>query len=83
MIGNIASGAAASSNTETGIGNIVGNTKTWNLFFANLYLVALVLYAVWIFSGLLFYYFVGEWTWATSFFFALQAGLSIGFCAPV
>lgn len=52
-------------------------------WYSNLYIIAICLYSIWILAGLLFYYFVNDWGWATSFYFALQGGLSVGFCAPV
>jgi hypothetical protein len=54
--------------------------KSW---YSNLPFVAIFLYASWIMLGTVYYYFIDGWTFSTSFFFALQLGLSVGFCAPV
>lgn len=51
--------------------------------FDNIYIVTILLYGAWGLLGVIFYYYVDDWTWATSFFFAMQAGLSVGFCEPV
>ena len=79
MIGNLATGAAAMTSSRS----VLFRGKPWRSWFSNLYLVALLVYGTWIISGLIFYSFVDDWTMATSFFFALQVGLSVGYCAPV
>jgi hypothetical protein len=87
MLGNFAAAAAAPSqdifeHNRQGSSSS-GITRKLLHWYSNVYVVTLVIYGLWIVSGLLFYYFVDDWTWATSFFFALQGGLSVGFCAPV
>ena len=37
----------------------------------------------WLITGVVFYHYYNEWTWATSFYYALEVGFSVGFCAPV
>ena len=83
MIGNFAQAAVSADDSGSGSWQQKRTRRKKKPLYSNIYIVTLVLYGVWIVSGLLFYYFVDDWTWATAFFFALQGGLSIGFCAPV
>ncbi len=45
--------------------------------------IALFVYFVWVWVGILWYMYYNDWTMGTSYFYALEAGLSIGFCNPV
>lgn len=51
-------------------------------FISNVYLFCLSVYAVWILLGILWYMYYDKWTSATAFYYAMDAGLSIGFCNP-
>jgi hypothetical protein len=42
-----------------------------------------VVYLAWVVLGVLFYHYYDEWSFPTSFFYALEVGMSVGFCAPV
>ena len=48
----------------------------------NPYTLCTVIYGLWIMSGVIFYKFYGNWTTSTAFYYAIEAGLSIGFCNP-
>lgn len=56
-------------------------TEAWNPL-TNLPLVATSLYCGWILLGLLFYSNYEGWTYATAFYYAVEAGLSVGYCYP-
>lgn len=51
-------------------------------WYKNIWFVTLSLYSLWILIGILYYKFVENWTYATAYFYAIEAGLSIGFCYP-
>lgn len=54
----------------------------WELLLSNIYFVSSLSYALWIFCGVFFYKFYSNWTWATAYYYVMDAGLSIGFCYP-
>jgi hypothetical protein len=56
--------------------------RLWKTFVANIYLFCFVSYALWTFMGIIFYYYYDGFTLATSYYYAMEAGLSIGFCQP-
>jgi polyferredoxin len=79
MLGSVANAFAASD-----FGSVTEKTKTTlKSWYYNLPFVAILFYVSWIMLGTLYYYFIDGWTLSTSFFFSLQLGLSVGFCAPV
>jgi hypothetical protein len=51
-------------------------------WYKNIYIVTGLIYVCWMFVGTLFYYFYDEWRIATAFYYAMEAGLSIGYCNP-
>lgn len=51
-------------------------------FFKNIFLLTLLVYGVWLITGCLFYVHYDGFTWSTAFYFAVEAGLAIGFCQP-
>lgn len=84
MYGNIAvevhKGVAIGGNKRSILASIERTATYW---YENLYIVTLVAYGSWILLGTLFYHYVDKWTFATSLFYSLEVGLSVGFCAPV
>jgi hypothetical protein len=50
--------------------------------YKNIWLVSLGMYSLWILIGVIYYKFVENWTYATAYFYTIEAGLSIGFCDP-
>jgi hypothetical protein len=65
-------------------GMLFGDIKTVSeeLLLANPYLLCLLVVSIWISVGIIFYYYFYFWTVATSFYYVIEAGLSIGFCKP-
>jgi hypothetical protein len=51
-------------------------------WYKNIWFVSLGLYSLWILIGVIYYKYVENWTFATAYFYAIEAGLSIGFCDP-
>ena len=49
---------------------------------SDIYLFSTLTYAFWIFCGLVWYKYYSNWTWATAYYYTIEAGLSIGFCYP-
>lgn len=49
---------------------------------SNIYILALLIYGSWTALGILFYMYYDNFTAATAFYYAMDAGLSIGFCYP-
>lgn len=49
----------------------------------NLYLFTFIIYILWTMVGTLFYYYYDNWTLATSYYFAMNAGLCVGMCGIV
>jgi Ca2+-binding EF-hand superfamily protein len=49
----------------------------------SMYLTCMAIVSVWIASGTLFYSYCNDWPLAQSFFYAVDAGMSIGFCTDV
>ena len=79
MLGNLAV-AAGSARRASGI-NI--RNKYIDPWYYSLTFSALFIYGLWISVGMLYYHYMNGWDLGTSFFFTLQVGLSVGFCAPV
>lgn len=52
-------------------------------WYSNIYAFSIFLYSGWIVVGMVYYRLINGWQWSTSFFFTLQVGFSVGFCAPV
>jgi hypothetical protein len=50
--------------------------------YKNIWLVSLAIYSLWILIGVIYYKFVEDWSYATAYFYTIEAGLSIGFCDP-
>jgi len=48
-----------------------------------MYQTCLIIVLIWVTSGTLFYAFVNDWPLPQSFFYAIDAGMSIGFCTDV
>eukprot|EP01031_Cornospumella_fuschlensis_P036791 gene36791-44631_t len=48
----------------------------------NIYVLAFVAYGSWVWAGVLFYTYYNKFTMPTAFFYAMEAGLSVGFCNP-
>jgi hypothetical protein len=48
----------------------------------NPYLLCSLIIVLWVGCGILFYVYNDYWTPATAYFYAIEAGLSIGFCYP-
>ncbi len=48
----------------------------------NPYLLCFIVVTLWVSCGIVFYQFHDRWTTATAFYYAIEAGLSIGFCYP-
>ncbi len=46
------------------------------------YLLCFIVVGLWVSCGIVFYQFHDRWTTATAFYYAIEAGLSIGFCYP-
>lgn len=57
--------------------------KWLDIVLGNATFVAIFLYFIWTMIGVIFYKYYNGWTFATAFFFAMEAGLSVGFCNPV
>jgi hypothetical protein len=51
-------------------------------WYKNIWFVSLGLYSLWILIGVIYYKYIEDWTFSTAFFYAIEAGLSIGFCDP-
>lgn len=69
-------------------GRHIARPKTYydhvkNFFLSNVYITCATLYALWVGVGLTFYTYYSDWTPATAYYYAMEAGLSIGFCNPV
>lgn len=48
----------------------------------NIIFIATSVYILWTWLGILFYKYFNGWSLGTSYFYAMEAGLSIGFCEP-
>jgi hypothetical protein len=57
--------------------------KVYHYFISNVFLTCGSLYIVWTGIGILFYTYYDSWTAPTAYFYAMEAGLSIGFCNPL
>eukprot|EP01040_Poterioochromonas_malhamensis_P000159 gene158-165_t len=51
-------------------------------FIVNPYLLCFIVVTLWVSCGIVFYQYHDRWTTATAFYYAIEAGLSIGFCYP-
>ena len=51
-------------------------------FTGNFYLFCYFVYGIWTSVGVIFYSNMDNWTNATSYYFAMGVGLSVGFCKP-
>ncbi len=49
---------------------------------SDIYIVSISFYAFWTLCGVLWYKYYWRWTWATAYYYTMDAGLSIGFCSP-
>jgi hypothetical protein len=56
--------------------------KAIDFIIADIYLFSILVYGCWIFCGLVWYKYYSDWTWATAYYYTIEAGLSIGFCYP-
>lgn len=45
--------------------------------------ISICAYCLWLLIGVLWYKYYNNWTFATAYYYALEAGFSIGFCYPV
>ena len=61
---------------------IISFKRFLSLFFKNIWLVSFSLYSLWILLGVFYYKFIEGWNYATSYYYSIEAGLSIGFCYP-
>lgn len=59
-----------------------GLTHWSDPIFNNIYLLTLLVYGLWLIVGCLFYVHYEGFTLPTAFYFAVEAGLAIGFCQP-
>jgi hypothetical protein len=55
----------------------------YQFLLSNVVLTVIGLYLLWTAVGIVFYTVYDGWTPATAFYYAMEAGLSIGFCNPV
>ena len=49
---------------------------------SDIFLLTILVYALWLTVGLLYYIHYEQFTWPTAFYYAIEAGLAIGFCSP-
>ena len=56
--------------------------KVASPYYKNLWIVSLGSYSLWILIGLIYYKYIENWRFSTAFYYAIEAGLSIGFCDP-
>ena len=52
------------------------------LITGNFYGFCIFVYGLWVVVGVIFYTYMDNWTNATAFYYAMEAGLNIGFCKP-
>lgn len=60
----------------------IKRSTTWNKLWSNVPFIACTTYGLWIVLGVFWYKYYMNWTFATAFYYAMEAGLSIGFCNP-
>ena len=44
--------------------------------------ISIGIYFLWLLIGAIFYHYYNDFTWPTALYYAIEAGLSIGFCDP-
>ena len=60
----------------------LGQVTIYHKIAQNIYFRAFFIYTIWTFIGIIFYTYYDGWTLSTSFYYALEAGLSVGYCVP-
>lgn len=58
------------------------NDSVFEHFRSSVPFVAGTIYLLWVLAGVFWYKYYMSWNFATAFYYAMDAGLSIGFCAP-
>lgn len=53
-----------------------------DFLFSKVYLLSFLVYGLWVCLGTAFYTYYNGWTPATGYFYAMEAGLNVGYCDP-